>query len=171
MNYMKIDYSNKTESLDIYLCGCKKEEHCKGCHNKKLQDFSVGERVDENFKAIFTDYIKLFPSMIKKVLIMGGDPLDQSMIELEQLLKFINGVILPPTKTTKLRSKQIKVFLFTGHELKTATSICNENPFISDWVDYLKVGPYDPVLKVCEGDNTHYGIDLMSSNQFILELS
>jgi hypothetical protein len=170
MNIAKIDYSPKTESLDIYITGCLKEPHCKGCHNPELWAFDKGGLFGDFTKASIKDYLRLFPTMIKRILIMGGEPLHQNMEELKEFLFFIRESIIPQTKVSRIPSQLPSVFLFTGLSLEEFNSVCEEHPFISDYIDYVKVGPYNSDLKVEKGDNKHFGIELASSNQFILKV-
>lgn len=145
MNIIATQYSLSTKSLDIYLAGCK-GPHCAGCHNHLTWDFNQGTPWGEWEDKLTT---KLFHSMVEKVYVMGGEPLDQDLVELENLLRFLKGF-----------GKEIR--LFTGRETKW------DIPFdIRMYCDYIKVGQYLEDYKV-EGYYS-YGDSLASSNQKVLK--
>ena len=90
--------------------------------------------------------IEDFSSLIKRVEIFGGEPNDQNLEELEDLL-------------TILKSTNKELWVWTRYNLKD----CPE--FEKELCDYIKTGEYNEILK-CE-DNIQYGIKLATSNQKI----
>ena len=86
--------------------------------------------------------------MIDKVIIVGGEPLDQPIESLRHLLRGI-----------KQHKPNLDIYLFTHYELD---KVPNNIKF---YTDYIKTGEYIPELK-CE-DNIQYGILLATKNQNI----
>ena len=110
-------------------------------------DFSFNQGIyykDELPKILMK--IEDFSSLIKRVEIFGGEPNDQNLEELEDLL-------------TILKSTNKELWVWTRYDLKN----CPE--FEKELCDYIKTGEYDESLK-CE-DNIQYGIKLATSNQKI----
>lgn len=90
--------------------------------------------------------IKSFDNVIDNIMIFGGEPLDQKMIELIDLLDY-------------LKQFNKKIWIFTRYDL-------NEVPLIiKDRCDYLKCGKYNPQNRT--DNNIQYGIKLATSNQHI----
>ena len=74
MNINSVDYSPNLMSLDIYISGCA-SPHCDECHNPMLWDFEKGQHWTE-WKIQILDYMTNYDSLIKNVMLFGGDPLD-----------------------------------------------------------------------------------------------
>lgn len=131
------------ETMEIYLSGCK-EPHCAGCHNPELWDFEVGE----NFEKVLDSIIeKCLKNHIKRVWVLGGEPLDQNLHELERLLK-------------KLVDNDLEVCLFTRYSVIPM--------YIFSLCSYIKFGAYQKHLE--EKFDKHLGITLASSNQNVIKL-
>ncbi len=146
MNILGTQYTLKHRAFEIYVAGCNGSPHCKGCHNPESWDFNRGDKIDDNYLAIMQNKIKSFDSMIDNVMIFGGEPLDQDVNELTNLLKWLSQF-------------DKKVWIFTRYSL-------NEVPQdIKDFCDYLKCGRYEPQLRI--ENNIQYGIKLATSNQHI----
>lgn len=146
MNIISTQYTLSTKSLEIYLAGCNGQPKCKGCHNPELWDFNIGE----DWKTKMYDIIVKcdeFSNIIEKVMIFGGEPLDNDEKEIIDLLITLNN------NTT------LDIWLFTRYELadiqEDIKHLCN----------YIKCGRYDEEL--LSDDNIQYGIKLASSNQRI----
>lgn len=146
MNIVTTQYTLSTNSLEIFVAGCR-APHCKGCCNPELWDFNQGVDYQKELIKI-ENKIKNFDSLIKNIIIVGGEPLDQSHVCLVILLN-------------KLNKFNKNIFLFTRYELN------NVPEYISELCDYIKCGRYIPSLKI--EDNVQYGIKLATSNQKIFK--
>jgi len=122
-------YSLPTNSFEIYLAGCKpkmikgKLQHCPACHNKELQTFRKENNVMSVLKET-TEKYKNFSNIIDYIWILGGEPLDQPVPELQEMIEYL-----------RLFNKEI--VLFTGYSLEYY-----KNSFDLD-IDYLKTGFFD----------------------------
>ena len=140
-----ITYTLQYRSLDIYVSGCN-PPHCIGCHNLELWDFNIGKPYNFN---LIKEYIEDFNMLIDKIMIFGGEPLDQNYDELITMLK-------------DLQQFNKEIWLFTKYNI-------DEVPFeILKLCDYIKCGRYIKEL-VCD-DNQQYGINLATSNQIIYKI-
>jgi len=143
MNLLATQYTLSNKSFDIYLAGCNRTPHCKGCCNPESWNFNQGELLNNEKLNEIINKIKLFDNIINKISILGGEPLDQ--INLINLLEKLY-VIRP-------------IWLFTSYEL-------NEIPEnIKGYCDYIKCGKYIDELKT--ENNIQYDIKLATSNQRI----
>lgn len=149
MNIVSTQFTLEHNSFDIYLSGCKGQPKCEGCHNKELWDFNVGKPYQAWLPKII-EKIKTFDSLIDNIMILGGEPLDQSLDDLLTLLK-------------QLKTVNKKIWLFTRYAL---IDIPVE---VVKHVDYIKTGRYMPELKT--SDNIQYKIPLASSNQTIFKVT
>lgn len=147
MNIVSTQYNLSNKALEIYLSGCYGD--CYNCHNPELKDFNIGNHyLDEIQKIIIKIYE--FNSLVKNIWILGGEPLDNDLQELNDLLNYL-------TQTNK------DIWLWTRYEL-------NEIPeLIKRYCSYIKCGEYMEELKT--DDNIQFGIKLASSNQNIYKLS
>ncbi|WP_027623611.1 anaerobic ribonucleoside-triphosphate reductase activating protein [Clostridium lundense] len=68
----------------LFVSGC--HHNCKGCHNKAMQDFSYGEKV--NIEEIFFRIKRNIP-IIRGVTFSGGEPFEQAgaLWKLAELVK------------------------------------------------------------------------------------
>ena len=139
-------------ALEIYISGCNGDNgsRCKGCHNPELWSFDIGEDYKEFFLK-YDNMIHDFDSMIENVMIFGGEPLDNDVNELSELL-------------IKIKSTKKLIWLFTRRE-----SIDDIPSIIKNNCDYIKLGKYDE-NNLCD-DNINYGIKLASRNQRIIKIS
>lgn len=145
MNIVKTQYTLSQKSLDIYISGCK-GPHCEDCHNPSLWDFNCGETYNRSYFEKIQQKINDFDSMIDKIMIFGGDLLDQLF---EDIVEFL----------LDLQSLNKEIWVFTG---KSFEEIPEE---IKILCDYLKCGKYIKSLTV--DNNIQYGISLATSNQKI----
>jgi len=147
MNIVSTQYTLSTKSLEIYLAGCNGQPKCKGCHNKQLWDFNIGENF--NYQYFNNNILKkynTFKEIIKNIMIFGGEPLDQPYQDLSDLLYELNLL-------------DCKLWLFTRYEINDVDSM------VKKYCDYIKCGKYDEDL--LSDDNIQYGIKLATSNQRI----
>jgi anaerobic ribonucleoside-triphosphate reductase activating protein len=147
MKIASTQYSLSTQSFEIYLSGC--DGFCKGCHNPELQDYRIGEDYKKVLPSIITK-VNEFNSLVKNVFIMGGEPLQQ---KLDLLLDLILNI---------KQNTNCKIWLWTR------ATIDNVPELIKEQCDYIKTGYYDEKLK-CD-DNIQYGIKLATSNQKIYKM-
>ncbi|MDD4804887.1 MAG: 4Fe-4S cluster-binding domain-containing protein [Candidatus Pacebacteria bacterium] len=146
MNILTTQYTLQTKSLDIYIAGCSGSPHCKNCHNPESWDFSLGEPYDGVYWNKLSIKLQEFDTIIDNIMIFGGEPLDNNLDELYQLL-------LDLSLTDK------KIWLFTRYDLP------NMPDFVKRYCNYIKCGRYIEELK--SDDNVQYGIKLATSNQKI----
>lgn len=136
-------YNFKTESMELYLTGCF--GICKGCHNPELANFKNGLLLDRERLESIID--KCNNNLVKNVMLMGGDPLDQDYEELNVLLEILKKRVGKP------------IWVWTRFELEEVPK------FVKDKCDFIKCGRYIEVLKTDK--NVCLGIPLSTSNQKI----
>ncbi len=146
MRILATQYTLSMRSLDIYIAGCK-APHCEGCHNPDGWSFEQGNSYGEVFTNKLLDKVKEFDTLVERIMIFGGEPLDSENDQLYSLLSFIKDEIKKP------------VWLFTRYDLDMVPDNIKER------CDYIKCGRYEKD-KATE-DNEQYGISLATSNQNI----
>lgn len=139
MNYLKIYADSISDGpgvrVSVYFAGCLpnkcKEGNCPGCHNKEAQKFNVGETYTERIKHEIL--IKLNNPYITGLSILGGEPFDQ---DLDNLLELV--------RCTKLLKKTI--WVYTGYEFEDLLPGGKKYSYslfrILEWVDVLVTGPF-----------------------------
>lgn len=127
-------------TFEIYTQGCSVE--CPGCQNPETWDWNAGTKFPaEDLKEKFTR----FDRMIKKIWILGGEPLQQDLLEVIKMLKF-------------LKQFDKEVWLFTSKDMYQIY------PEIRNLCDYIKTGFYN----TSAGPGTEqYGVKLATANQKI----
>lgn len=146
MNILGSQYTIQNRAFEIYVSGCKGNPHCKGCHNPESWDFNAGDKMNRELLKKYQKKIKEFDKLIDNIMIFGGEPLDQSNEDLEELLTFMSS-------TNK------DIWLFTRYSLDKVPD------FVKGLCKYIKCGEYIPDLTV--DNNVQYGIKLATSNQKI----
>ncbi len=131
------------------MAGCNASPHCKGCHSEESWDFNAGEKYTLLNLVKMTRKIKEFDNLIENIWILGGDPLDNNIDEILEMVR----------EFTLLNKK---IWLFTRYSLKQA-KIKLKNDIL--WFDYIKCGAYKQDLTT--NDNVQYGVKLATSNQMI----
>lgn len=145
MNILATQFTLANKSFEIYVAGCNALPHCKGCHSEESWDFNAGEKYTDIYLSELCKKIKEFDSLIDKVWILGGDPLDNNLEEVcEMASQFIDK----------------EVWLFTRYSLDEVKNKLKININI---FDYIKCGRYEEDL--ITDDNIQYGIKLATSNQ------
>ncbi len=144
MNIAALEYSLSTKSIDIYISGCK--GYCRECCNKEIWDPNYGDELNEDFYNKVLRKFAEFPSLIRNIMVYGGEPLDQDVGKLSEFLYRLSEFERP-------------LWLFTHFPLE---SVPEE---IKSRCSYIKTGKYIPELK-CE-DNIQFGVKLATSNQSI----
>lgn len=84
------EFNLKYNALEIYISGCK-EHPCEGCHNPELWDFNVGEELDESVLDKIKSLVKDCGGLIKRIWVLGGEPLDNDISELYKFLSFLRN--------------------------------------------------------------------------------
>jgi anaerobic ribonucleoside-triphosphate reductase activating protein len=149
MNIASTQYSLNTQSFEIYLSGCK--GCCKGCCNPELKDFNIGEKITHSLIKQIVNKVNLFNDIVNNIWILGGDPLDQNIINLVNLLFFLK------------QGTNKKIWIFTRYPIEQIDEM------IKCLSDYIKCGEYLEELKC--NDNIQFGIRLATSNQKIYKLN
>lgn len=145
MNIISTQYSIETQSFDIFVSGCN-SPHCYNCCNPESWDHNNGIAIEEIISKIYTKIIT-FSTCIKRIFLLGGDPLDNNHLT---LLNFIY----------KLQELKKEIWLFTKYEKN------NIPEYIFDNVSFIKCGKYifdNPKIK------TEHGFYLASNNQYIIK--
>ena len=133
-------------SFNIYLSGCN--GYCSGCHSDHTWDFNSGLVLDfDNL----VNYMKGYGEhKFDHICILGGEPLDQPVGELNELLQKFKDTF--PNKP---------LWLYTHFELDEVDKTT------LDKLDYIKTGKYEKDLPEAE---EQYGVFLVSNNQKIYKL-
>lgn len=150
MKIYSIDYSFSNKSLDVFISGCSGKPKCQNCHNPELWDFNCGSNYNKTVLDKIIKYTKDYDKIINKIIMVGGEPLDQNINELETFLYDIKN------NTNK------EVWLFTRYNLSEVPSN------ILKYCNYVKTGKYKPELGV--DNNIQFGIKLATSNQIIYKI-
>lgn len=145
MRILATQYTLSMKSLDIYTSGCK-PPHCDGCHNPDGWDFNNGHVWNDNLKEKISKKIYDFDTLIERLMIFGGEPLDNSIEDVVDFLGFLVLLNKP-------------IWLFTRYNIN---DVPNE---VKLFCSYIKSGKYDKTKKV--EDYIQYGITLATSNQKI----
>jgi len=145
LSLLATQYSLSTMSLELYFSGCS-GPHCKNCHNTESHDFNNGSKITaiELFTQIESKVNNSY-GLVKQIMLFGGEPLDQPLDELTELVNHTNTLNLP-------------IWLFTRYELSEVPSSLRIR------FSYIKTGRY---LEEFKGKHTQYGITLATSNQKI----
>ena len=148
MNIIGVQYNINQNAIEIYFSGCIGNPHCKGCFSPETWEFNQGTFYKNKIQDI-AKQIEQFNDMIEKIMIFGGEPLDQNIEELTDFLKEIN-------KYDK------EMWIFTHYDFDEAKNILGDTIYLCD---YIKCGAYVEELKT--DDNIQYGVKLATSNQHI----
>ena len=149
MKFAHIEYSIQTKSIDIFNVGC--DGFCKNCCNPEIKDWNLPGQSPEFVLTKVGELISKFNSLIDRIILVGGDPVD-CYKHYPEYLDFI----------IELKKYNKPIYLFTRHELD---EIPNE---LKNMVQYIKTGAYIPEL-TCD-DNICEGIKLATSNQKIYKM-
>lgn len=115
-----LEVTNKI-SLNIYFSGCKNNKKCnrEQCQNKELHSFAVGEEYTNYFNDIYK--LLMRKDLIDCICLLGGEPLDQNIEKLQNLLNYIRSI------------KNIDIYSYTGYDYI-------ENKIdIDNFLDVLKI--------------------------------
>lgn len=145
MNIYQVDYSMEFMSLDVYFSGCAANPYCEDCFNPEAWDFNCGKDWKQYIFQI-NDNMKRFRSIVKRIMLYGGDPLDQ---DCDQFILFLEAI----------RMYNLPIWLFTRYEIDEVPQD------VKDLVDYIKTGRYIPELTT--SDNIRASVKLATENQLI----
>lgn len=144
MRIISTQYTLKYKSFEIVISGCS-GNHCVGCHSPETWNFDLGEDYNEKLPIILSK-IRKSSDMIDWVWVYGGEPLDNNLTDLEDML-------------TQIKEIGKSIMLFTRY------NIADVPDNIKLLCDYIKSGRYEQELKT--DNNIQYGIKLATSNQKI----
>ena len=113
-----------------------------------MWNFDVGVKMGQEVMTSIATKINRNPTLIKNIMIFGGEPLDTPFDDLVRFLRFLKTFRLP-------------IWLFTRYSIEVIPVA------IRDLCDYIKTGEYEEELTV-EGYE-QYGMELATSNQKILK--
>lgn len=112
-------------NLVIFFQGCT--IHCKGCHNKELQDPTGGKEITEA-----KDVLKYLTPATTGIVFSGGEPTEQ-----------IDAVL---TIANIAKEKHLQTILFSGHTYDYLI----KQPYWKEVLktfDYVKAGPFIESLR------------------------
>lgn len=96
MNYAEIkrlDVANTNGiSCTLFVSGCT--HNCKGCFNEVAQDFNYGNEFTKEVEDRFIQYCK--NPNVDNVAILGGEPFQQSYVQISRLLKRLKKEVKKP---------------------------------------------------------------------------
>lgn len=141
----------------LFLQGCS--HHCKGCFNESTWDFNGGRELTKNIENELA--VMCRKDWIDGLSILGGEPLDQNLDELSDLLFNIT-----------LGLTNFPIWLWTGYTVEEMTE--EQKMFVEIWVDVLIDGRFDEsqrdlTLKY-KGSRNQRVIDIRESNIFKNEM-
>ena len=147
MNVAGTEINLAFKAFEVYLSGCR-EKCCDGCHNSELWKFNIGDQYNEAVKKRLKEKAEELHSngLADWAWILGGEPLDQDLDDLEDLLLL-------------LMNAGLKIVLWT-HYTKVPKQIAR-------LVEYVKIGPY---IAGQEGyEEPVFGVKLANKEQKIVE--
>jgi anaerobic ribonucleoside-triphosphate reductase activating protein len=151
----KYDISNGDGiRVSIFFCGC--HFHCKECFNEELQDFNYGQNFTNETLQLLIELGK--PDYIKGYSILGGEPLDQNLDELENILKTLKSNIKNTNKT---------IWMWSGWKYENLSD--RQREIVNKYVDVLVDGQFvkelfDVNLKF-KGSSNQRLIDIKETNK------
>nr|DAW87636.1 MAG TPA: anaerobic ribonucleoside-triphosphate reductase activating protein [Bacteriophage sp.] len=141
----------------LFLQGCS--HHCKGCFNESTWDFNGGRELTKNIENELA--VMCRKDWIDGLSILGGEPLDQNLDELSDLLFNVT-----------LGLTNFPIWLWTGYTVEEMTE--EQKMFVEIWVDVLIDGRFDEsqrdlTLKY-KGSRNQRVINIRKSNIFKNEI-
>lgn len=118
--------------VSVFCSGCNKR--CKNCFNKELQNFSVGDHLNDQKINEIVSYLKNIH--VNHLSLLGGDFLDQDLDDVRLFLNIIKKEV--PNKL---------IWLWTGYVYQEMLNSDNyidklRCEIINDFIDYLVDGPF-----------------------------
>lgn len=139
-------YTLNNKTFEIYVAGCNANPHCDDCHNPELWNFENGNIYEDRLKKELISKIDRFTDIIDSIWLLGGEPLDQNIEELRNLI-------------VDIKSSNKPIWLFTRYELKDVPTS------ILPLCDYVKCGRH--YRDKLSDTNIQYGVTLSTYNQRI----
>lgn len=134
MNIVNLQIGYGTEikdniSLNIYVSGCHNNKLCdrEKCHNPELWNFSYGTKYEEWFFKI-ENILK--STLIDCIVLLGGEPLDQNIIDLNDLIYFIQ------------KDKKYLVYIYTGYTKKQLEKNSNFHHLLIHYITNIMYGEF-----------------------------
>lgn len=124
IHILSTQYNPEHEALEIYMSGCK--QNCPGCHNPETHAFGQGRRWEQWLK-MNAYKLKNPAGMFKRVWIMGGEPLDQNPVDLQEFVHSLHRA-----------NPELELWLWTSKELKDVPI-----PVLK-YMTFVKTGRYAP---------------------------
>lgn len=157
MNYYESAFpvfaSSDGIAYEIYLAGC--HGYCPGCHSPHTWDFNAGIPIEEEIEKLVDD-MKKREDQFDNIVILGGEPLDNSQYELA-IFAFILRVRFPD----KI------LYLYTHFDEET---VREKFPFVLNYFDYIKVGMYDETKPNTEKKRDPLvNVTLATTNQYFIK--
>lgn len=125
IDFSFVDSIDGSPSAVIYFQGCHFK--CFNCHNPELQDFNVA--VEQFTPNELIQQLEINKDFYNTVVLLGGEPLQQNINDIEKLLKL-------------LHDKGFKVVLYTGYNFEDI-----QHYSFLKYVNILKCGRYIEKLK------------------------
>lgn len=137
------EYVVSGRTFELYTQGC--DVRCPRCHNPETWNWNTGKKfpVDD-----LTKKFEQFDMAIARFWVLGGEPLQQPLVEIIKMLEF-------------LKSFDKEIWLFTSFEMFQVY------PEVRKLCDYIKTGMYD--VNAGPGDE-QYGVKLATANQKIWKM-
>lgn len=149
IHIMSTQYNAEHEALELYMSGCK--QNCPGCHNPETHAFGQGHRWEQWLK-MNTYKLKHPGGTFKRVWIMGGEPLDQNLIDLAEFVFSLHKA-----------NPELELWLWTSKELEAVPAT------ILKHMTFVKTGRYSqqatPASIETVYDTTSPSLRLASNNQ------
>lgn len=145
MNILGTQLTLQHQAFEVYLSGCN-PPHCRGCHNPESWDFNSGSPATPLLIQQIKTRIMSAGPLVNRIWLLGGEPLDQPLEELEWLIRELRETGRPVWMFTRYSKEQIP------ERIKEALSV-------------VKTGAYIPEL--ASDDHVEYGVKLASTNQHI----
>ena len=126
----KCDICNGNDiGVSVFVQGC--HFCCKGCFNKETWDFNGGKEWNEEIEKQFIELIS--KPYIKRVSILGGEPLADENLELTfNIIALIYGVC-------EQYNREIMIWIYTGYTFEKIYNIQNidDNSAINPIIDWM----------------------------------
>lgn len=144
------EYNARYQALEIYLSGCT--IRCPDCHNREL--WEVDATLPDWESWMWKNRHKWHAPLVRRLWLMGGDPLCQEWLDLRSLLHFL-------VYTGK------EVWLWTGKDSRSVSfpslAVCK--------IPYIKTGAYTAnSVPVTYAVDENERITLASGNQQLYKL-
>ena len=151
--YHKHHFIPLDRTLELYFVGCT--QGCRNCHNAFLKERSESVTRVLSVKEVL-DELKDYIHVTTQVHILGGEPLEQNLDELSDLLKGLKNLGFK------------NIVLFTGKNL--TQDYIDETMWLFQHCDYLKTGNYDESQLNIEKSKSILGFSLATKNQKIIQI-